>query len=79
MMDCSIVKEHERGMRRYFPLTSTVKDSDEMAAEVVSIFTGKEQKDLFKIRSSYVFNRLEEKVEQFDGWFWVRTVYRISQ
>lgn len=79
IMDSSVLKEHKRGMRRYFPLTSTELHSDEMATEVVSIFTGREQKDLFKIRSSYVFNRLEEKVEEFSGSYWVRTVYRIPK
>jgi hypothetical protein len=76
-MDCSILKEHKRGMRRYFPLTSTDLHSDEMATEVVSIFTGKEVTDLFKIRASYVSNCLDKYVEQFDGRFWVRTIYSL--
>lgn len=76
-MDSSVLKEHKRGMRRYFPLSSTQLHSDEMATEVVSILTGKEVTDIGMIRGAYVLNCFDKYVEEFDGKFWVRTVYRI--
>lgn len=79
IIDCSILKEHKRGMRRYFPLSSTVKDSDDMATEVVSMLTGKEVTDIGRIRAAYVLNCFDKYVEEFDGSYWVRTVYRIPK
>ncbi len=78
----SVLKEHKRGMRRYFPLKSTQLHSDEMATEVVSILTGKEIAspiNLGLVRASYVLNCFDKYVEEFDGSYWVRTVYRIPK
>ena len=72
----SIIKEHERGMRRYFPLKSTELHSDEMAAEVVSYLTGKEVTNIWSIRASYSIGCFDKYVEKFDGKFWVRTIYK---
>ena len=79
LMDSSILKEHKRGMRRYFPLSSTHLHSDEMATEVVSILTGKQVTDIGKIRAAYVLECFDKYVEEFDGKFWVRTIYRIPK
>ncbi len=77
LMDCSVLKESERGMRRYFPLKSSDLHSDEMATEVVSFLTGKEVKDIGRIRAAYVLNCFDKYVVQFDGCCWVRTIYSL--
>ena len=74
----SVVKEHERGTRRYFTLKSTELHSDEMASEVVSMLTGKEIKDIWSIRASYSIGCFDKYVEKIDNKFWVRTIYKVK-
>tara|TARA_R110000824_G_scaffold378038_1_gene569452 strand:+ start:479 stop:1018 length:540 start_codon:yes stop_codon:yes gene_type:complete len=78
LMDSSVLKEHKRGMRRYFPLKSTELHSEDMATEVVSYFTGGLKEDIGAIRFAYIFHSLDKRVEKFDG-YWVRTIYRIPK
>ena len=64
----SVLKEHERGLRRYYPLGD---DKDKHNDEAMEILCGKPIEDIPNV--TWFVCDPEKYIEEFDGKFWVRT------
>jgi hypothetical protein len=70
----SIVKEHKRGTRRYFPIQSKRKRGWKYLKEAFYIIYGREPKDNSEIGFAILNGGLDTYVERFDNKLWVRTI-----
>ena len=64
----SVLKEHERGLRRYYPLGDA---KHQHRAEAMEILMGKPLQDIPPV--TWFVCDPEKYIEEFDGKFWVRT------
>jgi len=64
----SVLKEHERGLRRYYPLGDV---KHQHRAEAMEILFGKPIQDIPPV--TYFVCDPSKYIEEFDGKFWVRT------
>ena len=72
-MKDSIVKNFERGQRRYFPLKAK-RMSQKALNEAFFIIYGRKPEDKGEIGYALLFQSLDKYVEKFDGKLWVRTI-----
>lgn len=70
----SVVKQHERGLRRYFPIKSTEIEGWEYLKEAFFIIYGRNAIDNSEIGFAILNHSLDRYVEKFDGKLWVRTI-----
>jgi hypothetical protein len=70
----SIVKEHKRGMRRYFPIQSKRKRGWKYLHETFYIIYGRQPIDNSEVGFAILHQSLDNYVERFDGKLWVRTI-----
>lgn len=70
----SIVKEHKRGTRRYFPITAKYRKGWKYLYEAFYIIYGKQPKDRAEVGYAILSQSLDKYVERFDGKLWVRTI-----
>lgn len=70
----SIVKQHERGTRRYFPLTAKRKSGWKWIYETFYILYGRLPKDKAEAGFAILSQSIDYYVERFDGKLWVRTI-----
>ena len=64
----SVLKEHERGLRRYYPLGD---DKGKYSDEAMEILCGKPIEKIPNV--TWFVCDPEKYIEEFDGKFWVRT------
>ena len=64
----SVLKEHDRGLRRYYPLGD---DKDKHSDEAMEILMGKPIEEIPNV--TWFVCDPEKYIEEFDGKFWVRT------
>ena len=69
----SVLREHERGIRRYFPIESKRRRGWKYLYEAYYIIYGKHPKDDFAVGCAILHGSLDKYVERFDGKLWVRT------
>jgi len=70
----SVVKQHSRGMRRYFPIKSKSRRGWKYLYEAFYIIYGRQPKENAEIGFAILSQSLDKYVERFDGKLWVRTV-----
>lgn len=73
MMGDSIVKDFERGKRRYFPITAK-RMSQKALREAFFIIYGRKPEDDGELGYALLFQSLDKHIEKFDGKLWVRTI-----
>ena len=74
-MSSSIIKEMERGVRRYFPLKAKKNKLSKLAlSEAYSIIFGNKPEDDIAISNAVLYNGLADYIEEFDNKLWVRTI-----
>ena len=74
-MSSSIIKEMERGTRRYFPLIAKKYKLSKLALkEAYTIIFGSRPKDDIAISNAILYNGLADYIEEFDDKLWVRTI-----
>ena len=74
-MSSSIIKEMERGTRRYFPLKAKKEKLSKLALkEAYSIIFNSEPEDDIAISNAILYNGLVDYIEEFDDKLWVRTI-----
>lgn len=78
-LSSSVVKQHERGMRRYFPITAKSKRGWKWIYEAYKIIYGVEARDNFEVGNAMLQHSLDKYVERFDGKLWVRTIYKVEE
>lgn len=69
----SVLREHERGMRRYFPITAKRRTGWKYLYEAFYIIYGRNPKDNGEVGVAIIFQSLDKYVEEFNGKLWVRT------
>ncbi len=74
MLPQSVVKQHSRGLRRYFPITAKRKKGWNYLNETFFIIYGRQPKDNFEVGCAILYQSLDKYVERFDGKLWVRTI-----
>jgi len=79
LLSSSIVKEFKRGIRRYFPISSTKTDDLEYLKEAFFIIYGRKPKNDSEISFAVLFHGLNGYVENFNGKLFVRTIYKTKQ
>lgn len=78
IMNTSILKQSERGVRRYFPIEGKHRKGWKYLSQAFFIIFGHYPKDKGEIGKAIMFSSLDKYVERFDGKLWVRTVYRVK-
>ena len=74
-MSSSIIKEMERGTRRYFPLRAKKRKLSKLALkEAYAIIFGSKPEDDIAISNAVLYNGLADYIEEFDDKLWVRTI-----
>lgn len=74
-MSSSIIKEMERGTRRYFPLRAKKRKLSKLALkEAYAIIFGSKPEDDIAISNAVLYNGLADYIEEFDDRLWVRTI-----
>ena len=74
-MSSSIIKEMERGTRRYFPLKAKKEKLSKLALkEAYAIIFGDKPEDDIAISNAVLYNGLADYIEEFDDRLWVRTI-----
>lgn len=74
-MSSSIIKETERGTRRYFPLIAKKYKLSKLALkEAYTIIFGSRPEDDIAISNAILYNGLADYIEEFDDKLWVRTI-----
>ena len=74
-MSSSIIKEMERGTRRYFPLRAKKRKLSKLALkEAYAIIFGDKPEDDIAISNAVLYNGLADYIEEFDDRLWVRTI-----
>ena len=79
LLSSSIIKEFKRGIRRYFPISSTKTDDWKYLEEAFFIIYGRKPKNDSEISFAILYHGLDKYVEEFDGKLFVRTIYKIKQ
>lgn len=74
LMAQSVVKDTERGQRRYFPIQAKRKRGWKWLYQAFYIIYGKEAKDNSQVGYAILSQSLDKYVERFDGQLWVRTI-----
>jgi len=74
MLPQSIVKQHERGMRRYFPITAKRRRGWKYLRQAFYIIYGRQPKENAEIGFAILSQSIDKYVERFDGKLWVRTI-----
>ena len=74
MLSQSVVKEHKRGTRRYFPINSKIRRGWKYLYETFYIIYGRQPKDNAEVGFAILSQGLDTYVERFDGKLWVRTI-----
>jgi hypothetical protein len=74
LMADSILRQHERGLRRYFPLKAKSRKGLKYLREAFFIVYGREPKSNEDIFQAMFYHSFDKYVERFDGKLWVRTV-----
>jgi hypothetical protein len=70
----SVVKQHSRGLRRYFPIQSKRKRGWKYLYETFYIIFGRQPIDNSEVGFAILSQGLDTYVERFDGKLWVRTI-----
>jgi len=70
----SVLREHERGMRRYFPISSKSRRGWKWLKETFYIIYGRNPIDNTEVGFAVLSQSLDKYVERFDGKLWVRTI-----
>lgn len=70
----SVVKQHSRGMRRYFPIQAKTRRGWKYLYEAFYIIYGRQAKDNGEVGYAILSQSLDRYVERFDGRLWVRTI-----
>lgn len=71
----SIIKEMERGTRRYFPLKAKKEKLSKLALkEAYAIIFGNKPEDDIAISNAVLYSGLVDYIEEFDNKLWVRTI-----
>lgn len=74
MISQSVVKQHTRGMRRYFPITAKRRNGWNYLYQAFYIIYGRMPKDRAELGFAILSQSLDKYVERFDGKLWVRTI-----
>jgi hypothetical protein len=74
MIPQSVVKQHSRGLRRYFPILAKNRRGWNYLYQAFYIIYGREPKDRTEIGFAILSQSLDKYVERFDGKLWVRTI-----
>ena len=74
MLSESVVKQHSRGERRYFPITAKRRKGWKYLYETFYIIYGRQAKDNSEVGFAILSQSLDKYVERFDGKLWVRTI-----
>jgi hypothetical protein len=74
MLPESVVKQHSRGIRRYFPIQSKTKRGWKYLHETFYIIYGRQPLDNSEVGFAILSQGLDTYVERFDGKLWVRTI-----
>jgi len=70
----SIVKEHNRGTRRYFPISAKRRKGWNYLYQAFFIIYGRQPKNKFEVGCAILSQSLDKYVERFDNKLWVRTI-----
>jgi|LakMenE18May11ns_1017448.scaffolds.fasta_scaffold7824902_1 hypothetical protein len=70
----SIVKEHSRGTRRYFPILAKRRKGWNYIYQTFYIIYGRMPKDNFEAGCAILTQSIDKYVERFDNKLWVRTI-----
>jgi hypothetical protein len=70
----SIIKQHSRGTRRYFPIQSKTRKGWKYLYETFYIIYGRQPLDNSEVGFAILHQSLDKYVERFDGKLWVRTI-----
>ena len=70
----SVVKQHNRGLRRYFPITAKRRTGWNYLYQTFYIIYGRQPKDRAELGFAILSQSLDKYVERFDGKLWVRTI-----
>ena len=70
----SVVRQHERGERRYFPIASKRRRGWKYLYEAFYIIYGRNAKDNAEVGFAILSQSLDKYVERFDNKLWVRTI-----
>lgn len=74
LMAQSVVKDTERGRRRYFPIQAKRKRGWKWLYQAFYIIYGREPKEQAEVGYAILSQSLDKYVERFDGKLWVRTI-----
>jgi len=80
LLPISVVRQHERGMRRYYPIPAT-KVNWYAIAQANFILSGIKRKVQDPVLGQLIlFASIDRYIEQLeDGKLWVRTIYRTNE
>ena len=70
----SVVRQHSRGLRRYFPIPAKRKRGWNYLNQAFYIIYGRQPKDNAEVGFAILSQSLDKYVERFDGKLWVRTI-----
>jgi hypothetical protein len=70
----SVVRQHARGPRRYFPIKSKRRHGWKYLNEAFYIIYGRKPSDNSEVGFAILTQSLDKYVERFDGKLWVRTI-----
>ena len=70
----SVVKQHSRGLRRYFPITAKRRRGWKYIYQTFYILYGRMPKDNFEAGCAILTQSIDKYVEKFDDKLWVRTI-----
>lgn len=70
----SVVKQHSRGLRRYFPINAKRRTGWNYLYQAFYIIYGRQPKDRAELGFAILSQSLDKYVERFDGKLWVRTI-----
>ena len=84
LLDKSVLFEHKRGLRRYFPIESQDITSTDALDEAIFIITGKtvpsDPLNANEFRGQAIlFHSIDKYIENWDGSLWVRTIYKVNR
>lgn len=74
MLPQSIVKQHSRGLRRYFPINAKHRKGWNYLNQAFYIIYGRLPQDNSEVGFAILSQGLDTYVERFDGKLWVRTI-----
>jgi len=69
----SLLKEHERGIRRYFPIEAKNRRGWKWINQAFFIIYGRQPEGNSEAGFAILSQSLDKYVEKFDGKLWVRT------